>query len=42
MMINLLCAIKDTFKEEAEKHGHEVDIVDFIKKTLIQFFEEIY
>ena len=32
------CAIKDTFIEEAEKHGHEVDIVDLYKENFNPIF----
>ena len=32
------CAIKDTFKEEAKKHGHEVDIVDLYKENFNPIF----
>jgi NAD(P)H dehydrogenase (quinone) len=32
------CAIKNTFKEEAEKHGHSVDIVDLYKENFNPIF----
>ena len=32
------CAIKDTFKEEAKKNGHEVDIVDLYKENFNPIF----
>jgi len=32
------CAIKNTFKEEAEKHGHAVDIVDLYKENFNPIF----